>query len=145
MWAGSRHHGSARVWIPGFGPQAMTFAVHYLQTGERPAKGSMLVPQCGHTDCANPEHRRSGNRSALGALLRPKLDPLHRARIGASKRATSELYSAEAHADIRSSQEPSRVLAERWGMHLTHVCRIRRGEAWVMAPGASAFAWRPEC
>lgn len=143
MWAGARHHGSARVWLPGIGAQAIPFALHYLRTGTRPEKGAMLVPICGNTDCANPAHRKLGNRSVLQSTLRPKLDPLHKARIGKSKRAISPIYSPEAHADILASNEPGDVLAKRWGMHKTHIGRIKRGEAWALTREASVFAWRP--
>lgn len=133
LWDGATHHGSARVWLPGIGPMAMNFALPYLATGERPARGAIYLPTCGNVNCARWEHRELGTRRQLMQMLRPTVTEEHRARISKGKREASGKYSLAAHADIMMSTEPSKVLAARWGLHFTQVCRVRRGESWANA------------
>lgn len=142
VWGGAYHSGSARVWLPGLGPMSMGFALQYVRHGTRPTTKRQLIPMCGNTSCGNLAHRRWGSRSELFKLLRPELSIEHRARIRAGKRACSTVMTAEKAQEIRASLEPSKVIAEREGIHFTHVCRIRRGEAWgASLPMSSVFAW----
>ena len=119
-------------------------AIGFLRTGARPAKGVNWRVICGTSQCANPEHRKPGTRSdqMLQAAYRPSALTL--ARIASTKRAASPLTQADIAA-IRSSDETLAVLSERHGVSLSHICRIRLGQAWrqTAAPAASVFAWRP--
>ncbi len=140
IWAGARKASSPRVWVGGR-VVSMTGALTLFVTGAMPAGGKVMVPRCGRADCANLKHRFLGTRSDLFAALIPRLTPQHRARIAIGKRKASALYSPEAAHEIRTSGEPIQELADKHGMHLTHACRIRRGEAWRdVAAGASVFA-----
>lgn len=78
----------------------------------------------------------------LQAAYRPSALTL--ARITSTKRAASPLTDDDIAA-IRSSDETLAVLSERHGVSLSHICRIRLGQAWrqTAAPAASVFAWRP--
>jgi hypothetical protein len=143
VWAGAVRKASACVWIPGHGPVPMHYALSVVTTGSRPAPGEMLVPMCGNVNCANPKHRKPGTRSDLFRVLRPTLTAAHKARVSAGKRAANQNYSAEAHADIMSSTETLAVLAERHGMSLSAVSKIRLGHRWGAAPASSVFSWRP--
>lgn len=143
VWAGARRKASAAVWIPGHGPVPMHYALSVVTTGKSPEPGAMLVPTCGNVNCANVKHRKPGTRGDLFRVLRPTLSAAHKARVSAGKRAASPNYRPEAHVDILFSGEPLAVLAERHGMHLSMVSKIRLGHRWGAAPGSSVFNWRP--
>jgi hypothetical protein len=143
VWAGALRKASAAVWIPGHGPVPMHFALAVVTTGQPPAPGSILVPTCGNVNCANMKHRKPGTRGDLFRVLRPELTAAHKARVSAGKRAASPNYSPEAHADILASDAPLAVLAERHGMSLSAVSKIRLGHRWGPAPASSVFSWRP--
>jgi hypothetical protein len=141
IWAGARRGNMARVWIPGYGVKTMTGAFTQL-CGKPLPEGKVWVPMCGRTDCANPAHRKPGTRSDVFRILRPKLTPTHIARTTLGKRKASRYYTPEAARDIKTSEEPARVLAERYGMHIVHVYKIRRGELWRDVV-AGASVWGP--
>lgn len=140
-----KRRGSHYVWMPVLQKSVAIPSALALLMDRKLNAGQRWVPRCGNTGCCNPDHRFAGKRSDLVKILRPTLDPLHSARIGAAHRARAgSPYSVERHAEIMGSAEPSTQLADRLGMTLSHVCRIRRGEAWRMsAASASAFTWRP--
>ena len=94
---------------------------------------SFIVNTCGNHLCLNPAHLKQVRQrdhlahvAALGAMS----GPVRSARIAATKRAqTGKITLADANL-IRASDEPVKVLAERYGLCLDRVYRIRRGEAW---------------
>ncbi len=144
LWAGCMLRGTPRVWLPGVGPQSLGYALQWVLHGTKPSAERMLVPKCGNPACANPWHRRWGTRSEMYSLIRPKLPADHRARIGAGKRRASPIYSPELHLEIMTTDEPLKDMASRLGVHITHLYRIRRGQAWSAAScPASVFSWRP--
>lgn len=144
LWADAKHKGTAVVWMPGIGVLSMTAALQALQHGTRPTGKRMLVPTCGNSSCGNPEHRRWGTRSDLFALVMGRKTPDQLARCTAARRAVSTVCTPELAAEIRASDEPVADIAKRIGVHVTHVYRIKRGEAWAPAAnGASVFSWRP--
>lgn len=136
-----RRKGTYTVWLPELGiPVALPKALKHL-IGKPLQPGQRWVPRCGHTGCCNPAHRFVGTRADLMRILRPTLDPLHRARIAEAHRAREgSLYSPELRDEIIASDESLQQIAARTGLHATHVSRIRRGEAWRQAaPAASVF------
>jgi len=137
-----RRKGTYTVWLPELGsPVALPKALKHLM-GKPLQDGQRWVPRCGHTGCCNPAHRFIGTRADLMRILRPTLDPLHRARIAEAHRAREgSLYSAELRAEIIASDESAATIGARIGMDQSHVHRIRRGEAWRQAaPAASVFS-----
>lgn len=142
LWAGAVKATSARVWLPGIGPTSMTAALQVLQHGTRPTSDRMLVPVvCRNPSCGNLAHRRWGTRGELFEIIRPTLPAGHRARVAAGKRRASGLYSPEVRRDIVTSNEPVAVLADRHGMKVSMVYRIRKGERWADGvPGSSVFS-----
>jgi hypothetical protein len=135
-----KRKGSFYLWLPMLGkPVSLPTALECL-LGVPLQPGQRWVPRCGNTGCCNPKHRFIGTRADLMRILRPSLEPLHRARIGAAHRRRGGVYSPELHAEIMASEESGVALAARLGIDHTHVCRIRRGQSWkIAAPGASVF------
>jgi hypothetical protein len=91
------------------------------------------VAKCGNGLCVNPEHTtyndpkqhmKKGNRKALKS-------PTRRLKIQIYKRATNAKLTQEKADEIRSSNETSRVLAAKYGVDKSIICRIKSGQAWV--------------
>lgn len=138
---GHRHKGTTSLWcVPAQQTLSLTATVGWLMTGAAPAPGVLWVAMCGNTGCGNPAHRKQGDRSLLMRVMRPKLDPLHRARIQASQLKRSKAYSPELRTQILESDESGKALARRLGVHESVVSKVRRGECWKpMAVAASVF------
>lgn len=137
----SHRKGSVYLWLPVLqAPVTLTKAMAWLMTGKAAPAGQMYVAMCGNTGCGNPAHRKLGGRDLLMRVMRPRLDPAHRAKIQQAHLRRSKHYSPERRAYIMQSDRPARHLAAELGMDATCVARIRRGDSWQpTAHGASAF------
>lgn len=135
------HNGSYYVWSPLAGKTlSLTAAMAWLMTGKPSPAGKMWVAVCGNNRCGNPAHRKLGTRSLLMKVMRPRLDPLHRARIQVGQLRRSSLYSAERRNEIMQSDETCAALGQRLGIHPSTVHAVRSGKRWArMAPAASVF------
>ena len=135
-----KNRGTHYVWLPVLSRPVALPTVLAILMGKELVEGQKLVPRCGNTSCCEPSHRFVGTRSDLMRILRPQLEPIHRAKIAIGHRSRSR-YCPELCAEIMSSEESGAAIARRIGMHVSHVCRIRRGEAWRdSAPTASVFS-----
>lgn len=91
------------------------------------------VPNCGNKFCVNPEHityndpKQHMRKAARKALQ----SPTRRLKIQIYKRATVAKLTQEKADEIRISTEPARVLAEKYGVNKSIICRIKKGQAWV--------------
>lgn len=142
-----KRKGSVILWLPAIGRPVTLAKALAILLGKELKPGQRWVPTCGDTACANPEHRFIGTRSDLMRILRPKLEPLHRARIAnGHRRREGCRYSPELRAEIMASEETCTAIAARLGLHNSIISKIRRGEAWRDgAPTASVFnlgAWQ---
>ena len=136
VWAGARKGNSGTAWLSGRGAVTLPAAYGWC-IGQPAPKGRLWVAMCGNQLCLAPEHRRLRDRSTLQLMLRPELPPLHRAKIAVTKRKAG-VYSRDVHDRIMSFGGPARVIAAELGVSVSHVCRIRTGEAWRLGSG-SAF------
>ena len=87
----------------------------------------LLKPKCGNDLCINPVHMVKAHRcdSKVG---RPVL-ATHRLAIVNGVRASSKLNMDAARA-IRASDEPSKALAERYGVTSANINMVRRNLTW---------------
>lgn len=138
----SHHAPGVRIAALGNGMVSIGTAIAFLTTGERPRKGIYWHVTCTTKHCANPAHRKAGTRRSQMQHANYKPSALTLARISSTKRAASSL-TQEDIAAIRSSNDTLVVLAERYGVSLSHISRIRLNQAWrqTAAPAASVFAW----
>lgn len=121
-------NGSPSLWLPALNTStSMGVAIGFLLTGKRPGKGTAWHCTCETPNCANPAHRKEGTRSTQMLAAALTREPAMRARVALSKRRTSRLSDDDCMA-IRRSEEPLRVLAERYGISFSHASLIRRGE-----------------
>ena len=91
------------------------------------------VPKCGNKLCVNPDHiayndPKQHMRKAARVALK---SPTRRLKIQIHKRATVGKLTQEKADEIRSSSEASRVLAAKYGVDKSIICRIKNGQAWV--------------
>lgn len=129
LWAGANDgNGRPSLWLPVLSRRvSLGVAICVLRTGKAPGKGVVWHCTCTTTNCANPKHRTAGDRSSQMLAANLQRDARTRARIAAGKRAVSRL-SDEAAAEIRASDEPLHVVAERHSISISHASQIRRGE-----------------
>ena len=101
--------------------------------------GAMSWVVCGHADCVNPAHTRTGTRKEHGAHLRKT----GAAKTPAKAQHHSRRLTAAQIVEIRSSSEAARVLAERFGVCGNVIWRARHGQTYKEVGAPSVFAWRP--
>lgn len=89
--------------------------------------------KCGERACINEDHLFESTQSKIAkrAVAAGSFQSLSRViKIAAYKRARGKL-SMEKAAAIRESDEPSKVLASRYGVDKSLINKVRRGDAWV--------------
>lgn len=100
--------------------------------GEIPA-GHIVHMTCTTPKCVQPEHLELTTYKKLGKQLGAlgiMSGPVRSAAIARAKRKTHGKLSDEAVRDIRNSDEPGRVLAERHGVSQAHVSKVQKHKAW---------------
>jgi len=93
-------------------------------------RGQVYVATCGNTQCANPRHRelmKNGQQSKLPHVLQKFGTAQHRIAIARARRANSTWSEADI-AVIRADVGTLVQLAAKWGMSISHMSRIRRGQ-----------------
>jgi hypothetical protein len=81
----------------------------------------VVMHTCDNPQCVNPAHLR------LGTQRDNMRDSAAKGRTGKVKPGLRKI-TIEGVREIRESSEPSRLFAERWGVHVSHINKIRRGE-----------------
>ena len=142
-WTGRLSSGIPYAWHNG-SLVSMRKVVYELHFGRPVRDGYAVRMSCECGECLNPRHMKE---QARGKLLRENAakEPLirKRARLAAAAIARGEaVLDMERAREIRASAEPSKVLAERYGVTVTTINRIRRGQSWrdFSAAGAGRLA-----
>lgn len=142
-WRGARDlNNRPSFWFPPLRAVAsIGVACSFWKTGARPAKGAMWHSFCNTTDCANPAHRRAGNRSTQMLSLKMVRSPLVRARQAAGKRKVSKLTDADVAAIYGSSMTLQQIM-DRYGVCRSYACQLRKGtkRKSTAAPQSSIFS-----
>lgn len=115
-----------------------------LYTGQDVPAGRVMTIICGDPRCLSRDHIRPRTvqqvcqrAAAAGRFSTPQ----RKAAITAGRRKSAPKLTIEAAREIRSSDETNKTLAERYGVALSHIARIRRNEAWrEHTAGASVFS-----
>jgi len=109
--------------------------------------GALLCHHCDNPQCANPNHLYVGDgKSNVADMLErgrhwTQVEP-NRARIVGSQNGSANTWSKgegnpkaklapDQAAEIASSTEKTRVLAQRYGVNRTTIQRIRSGSSWA--------------
>jgi hypothetical protein len=95
----------------------------------------------GVDECVEPSHVIGVTRSAVQKKRGKPLSAAHRQAIAEGRWGGRSKLSAEKAAEIRASDEPRRVLAERYGVSERLVTMVRSGEIWrdYSSPFAGLF------
>jgi hypothetical protein len=99
-------------------------------------EGLVVAHSCDNPPCCNPRHLWIGtvadnnaDREAKGRSARTKVGAEHRWKIAGHLHGRAKLTPAQV-VEIRGWGGPSRVLADRFGLSRSQICRIRRGDNW---------------
>lgn len=101
-----------------------------------PGPGEIVVRACGSYDCVNPDHLTVRTRAEHMRITQDRLGPLWHSlhRIGTiramQQKHPSRKLTPEIAREIRMSDEPCSVLAERYGISKSRAIAIRAWSAW---------------
>lgn len=106
--------------------------VYELERGElRP--NIFLAPTCGDECCIHPEHQKQltrAQKNLMGAKLGAAA-PGRNAKVSAHVRESGRAkLSLDIAREIRGSNEPMKILAERYGVHQKAIWDVRRNRTW---------------
>jgi hypothetical protein len=106
--------------------------VMWLTRGERPDLGLFraIVTTCDNPCCVNPEHLKVVSRKTVVRKVAATgiySSQSHRMKVANARRRSAKL-SEEAVKDIRDSEDPAKVAAEKHGVTAAYVYMLRRGE-----------------
>lgn len=96
-------------------------------------KGSYAVPKCGNPLCVNPDHIQVRNQSQHAVAMAKNINysaPERIRKLTDSARELRGKLDIEKAREIRMSDEPGPVLAERYQVNKSMINRIKRGDAW---------------
>lgn len=128
---------SCCVWLHDGKPQKSTAARAAWVLSGRPLEPGWVVSRnrdlCDSEDCCRPEHHRAGPKSAVLPPLTPEQKAKHKLGVTRESRRRSSL-SMEIAAQIKLSEAPCRVEAEKWGKAMSTISQIRRGDTWRENP-----------
>lgn len=129
-WTGSCVNGHPYIRLSGRS-MLVRRALWESERGPIPA-GRILRCTCGLQRCINLDHAKLTTYRAVGkelGALGVMSGPVRSARIAAVKRAGKQAKISQQQArEIRHSDESSTVLAARYGLSVSTVCRIRNGQ-----------------
>lgn len=102
--------------------------VYQQAKGCKLGRKEILAMTCDEKLCVNPDHMKRSNFSEMQIKLN-RDDPSRAHRIAIKNRRGKKLTPEQARA-IRESDEPSKVLAERYGVSCQTIRQIWRGISW---------------
>lgn len=142
-WRAARDsNGAPSLQLPALGRVvSLGVAIGFFLTGAAPAPGVVWHCTCETRQCANPAHRKAGNRSTQMLAAKLTRSPQTRARMMAGKRRGAKLSQADAD-EIRGSSLKLTEIMARYGITKGYACEIRAGKrrAPLAAPGSSVFS-----
>lgn len=148
-WLGAKNsHQTGMVYLPELRSTKTVVSAALILSGRKPGRGQIGFITCGSPDCCNPAHVKRGTRAEWGAFIaaakRFHGSPKRVAAHAALCRKRRSLTDEQAR-EIRMSEEPGVVLAQRYGVSPKIISRVRRGENYrdQLAANASVFNWRP--
>ena len=145
IWNAARDmHGRPSLWIPALQRVgSLGIMASVLATGEGPKPGAAWHSVCGNRDCANPAHRKEGNRSSQMLAHGMKRDPAQRARIARARRAKAGKLTDADVMVIRTGGMTLDQITARFGICKGYASEVRAGRRPLhvgAAPGSSVFA-----
>lgn len=125
LWTGAMNNGTSPV----IGINNRVYAIRrlmWLAMGKTLTPGRHLCASCGHVACVAPEHAFQKKR---GIAPGTKKTAAVRSNMARARQRWAALTWDDVH-EIRASDESARVIAERRGMSVDHIRRVRKGAHW---------------
>ena len=136
-------NGIPSMWLPALRRRSsLGVAACLFATSAGPLPGQAWHCTCTTRYCANPAHRKCGNRSSQMLAAGCTRNPLQRARISAAKRSKSHL-TGEQRAEIAGSTDMLRVIAQRYAISISQAWKLRSAAQPLTSVQSSVFTWRP--
>ena len=123
LWTGTKNaYGYGIFLMPGEVPvRAHRYSYEYF-VGPIP-NGKIIMHTCDNPPCVNPAHLRIGTRADNNR------DCFEKKRRPMGKDAWNGRLSTRQVSAIRNSTKTQAELARKYGVHQSHICRIRKGAA----------------
>jgi hypothetical protein len=142
LWTGRSVAGSPKVWVPG-GYRPGRRIVYEESRGRPIQNGLYPVMRCRNAMCLHEDHIAVLSKSAILKLAgsEGRFSSRHSAAVTAGRRkaGTAKLDMNKAR-EVRASEEPVTVLAERFNVDRSMIYLIKQGKAWrEVTQGASIF------
>jgi hypothetical protein len=115
--------------------------VHEHSAGKAIRSDCRPIMKCRDPKCLKFDHMVLLNLKQIGALAAKEgkfSSPQRRAAITAGRRASAPKLDMQKAREIFHSEESGPVLAERYDIHRSLVCRIKRGLAWATGTANSS-------
>ena len=100
--------------------------------GKKREAGKKVTMTCTTPWCVNPAHMTQMSQRELAERARDRgaqANPARAAKIAKHQRQSAKLQAWQV-AEIKASAEPTRAVAQRFGVNFATVAKIRRGEMW---------------
>lgn len=137
-WTGYRNERGYGVFSYAKASAAKAHRIAYTIAKGRIPDGALICHSCDNPSCCNPAHLWPGSNRDNNADRHAKGRSVCFGHGAPVPRPVGEQHSSakltEASvADIRSSDLPASHFAEKYGVTVSTVCRVRRGETWTAA------------
>ena len=124
-WTGAvNSHGRAHMQADRRGLWSNASRIAYRVLVGAVPEGLFVLHTCDNPLCCNPRHLYAGTPAQNNA------DMANRGRSTRGERHPGRKISADDARAIRASTERSRVLADRYGLSMSHIAHIRKGDFW---------------
>ena len=127
IWTGANNgKGYGIFWYDGRNVTAHR-ASYMIHRGAIPG-GLCVLHTCDVRACVNPDHL------FLGTVADNSRDMVNKGRSAKGEKINYAKLTADQVLFLRTSKEPTTVIARRWGMSPNHIGTVRRGMWWKHIP-----------
>lgn len=130
IWKGAlSSSGQPSLWLHGGHKFSAGGAIKFLLTGEKPTPGFVWAPMCRSALCVNPAHRKEMTVLEHRRWSRTDRTLAQRIVYAKLKQQASRIDWNIVH-EIRASSQTHEQLAEKHGLSISMISKIRRGKCW---------------
>lgn len=130
LWKGAlSSSGQPSLWLHGGHKFSAGGAIKFLLTGHKPTRGLVWAPKCRNPLCMNPAHRIEMTVLEHRRWSRSDRTLAQRIVYATLKQRASRIDWDVVHA-IRASNQTHEQLAEKHGLSISMISKIRRGKCW---------------
>lgn len=142
LWTGYCDKGVMPVISINGSPTTVRRTVYRLAVGEI-RTGFEVVGTCERVKCVAPEHLKQISKAQRRRELTARRSPASLIRLTSANRVRQGKLTMEKAREIRASDEPTKDLAERYGVSSTLIGYVRRGISWAEPSPFAGLGARP--